>query len=113
MGTPESRVPPLHLELRGVSRRSTLFVIQCVPHKGSLMHVDVFRGTGRMFAVIESGGANNLPEKYGPWSLFKTIELVRGQAQLGVDVDDCLDDIARHGIHVTDAHVRVTEQVIG
>jgi hypothetical protein len=77
------------------------------------MHVDVFRGTGRMFAVIESGGANNLPEKYGPWSLFKTIELVRGRAQLGVDVDDCLDDIARHGIHVTDAHVRVTEQVIG
>jgi hypothetical protein len=77
------------------------------------MQVDVFRGTGRVFAVIESGGANNLPEKYGPWSLFKTIELVRGQARPGVDVDDCLDDIARHGIHVTDAHVRITEQVIG
>jgi hypothetical protein len=77
------------------------------------MRVDVFRGTGRVFAVIESGGKDNLPEKYGPWSLFKTIELVRGQAQPGVHVDDCLDDIARHGIHVTDAHVRITEQAIG
>jgi hypothetical protein len=77
------------------------------------MQVDVFRGTGRVFAVIESGGANKLPEKYEPWSLFKTIELVRGQAQPGVDVDDCLDDIARYGIHVTDAHVRITNQVIG
>ena len=77
------------------------------------MQVDVFRGTGRVFAVIESGGKDNLPEKYGPWSLFKTIELVRGQAQPGVHVDDCLDDIARNGIHVTDAHVRITELVIG
>ena len=77
------------------------------------MQVDVFRGTGGVFAVIESGGKRNLPEKYRPWSLFKTIELVRGQAQPGADVDDCLDDIARHGIHVTDAHIRITEQVIG
>ncbi len=75
--------------------------------------VDILRGTGRVFAMIESGGTNKLLEKYGPWSPFKTIELVRGQAQPGVDVDECLDDIARHGIHVTDAHVRITEQVIG
>jgi hypothetical protein len=76
------------------------------------MKVHVFRGIGRVFAVTESSSANDLPERYGPWALFKTIEVVRGQAQPGIDVDDCLDDIARHGIHVTDAHVRITEQAI-
>jgi hypothetical protein len=39
--------------------------------------------------------------------------LVRGQTQPDIDVDDCLDDVARYGIHVTDAHVRITEQAIG
>jgi hypothetical protein len=76
------------------------------------MQVAVFRGIGRVFAVTESGGVTNLPERYGPWTLFKTIELERGQAQPGIDVTQCLDDIARHGIHVTDAHVRITEQAI-
>jgi hypothetical protein len=77
------------------------------------MQVHVLRGIGRVFAVTESSGVNNLPERYGPWTPFKTIELVRGEAQPGIDVDDCLDDIARHGIHVTDAHIRITEQAIG
>jgi hypothetical protein len=77
------------------------------------MQVQVFRGTGRVFAFTERSDANALPERYAPWTLFKTVELVRGQAQPGVDVDDCLDDIAHYGIHVTDAHVRITEQAIG
>jgi hypothetical protein len=77
------------------------------------MQVHVFRGNGRVFAVTETNSGNNLPERYAPWTPFKTIELVRGRAQPGIDVDDCLDDIARYGIHVTDAHVRITEQAIG
>jgi hypothetical protein len=76
------------------------------------MQVNVFRGLGRVFAVTESSSANDLPERYGPWAFFKAIEVVRGQAQPGVDVDDCLDDIALYGVHVTDAHVRVTELAI-
>lgn len=66
-----------------------------------------------MFAVTESSRPDNLPEQYGPWVHFKTIEAVRGQSQPGIHIDDCLDDIATHGIHVTDAHVRITEQAIG
>lgn len=77
------------------------------------MRIHVFRGTGRVFACTGDGSIANLPERYGPWTPFKTIEVVRGQAQPGLDVDQCLDDIARHGIHVTDAHVRITEQAIG
>jgi hypothetical protein len=77
------------------------------------MQVHVFRGTGRVFAVTEGSNVNDLPELYAPWTPFKTIELVRGQTQPGIDVDDCLDDITRYGIHVTDAHVRITEQAIG
>jgi hypothetical protein len=77
------------------------------------MQLHVFRGVGRVFAFTESSSADDLPERYAPWSLFKSIDVVRGQAQPGVDVDDCLRDIARFGIHVTDAHVRITEQAIG
>jgi hypothetical protein len=76
------------------------------------MQVQVFRGTGRVFAFIEGSSANDLPERYAPWTLFRTIEVVRGQAQPGFDVDDCLDDIGRYGIHVTDAHIRITEQAM-
>jgi hypothetical protein len=77
------------------------------------MQVHVFRGIDRVFAFTESSSIDNLPERYAPWTPFKTIEVVRGEAQPGLNVDDCLDDIARHGIHVTDAHVRITEQAIG
>jgi hypothetical protein len=77
------------------------------------MQVHVFRGTGRVFAVAETRNVTSLPECYAPWTPFKTIELVRGQVQPGIDVDDCLDDIAQYGIHVTDSHVRITEQAIG
>jgi hypothetical protein len=77
------------------------------------MQVHVFRGTGRVFAVTEGSSVSDLPELYAPWTPFKTIVLVRGQTQPGIDVDGCLDDMARYGIHVTDAHVRITEQAIG
>jgi hypothetical protein len=81
--------------------------------KETAMQVQVFRGIGRVFAVTESGNADILPERYAPWTPFKTLELVPGQTQPGLKVDDCLDDIARYGIHVTDAHVRITEQAVG
>lgn len=77
------------------------------------MQVHVFRGVGRVFAVTESSNMDNLPARYAPWTPVKSIEVVRGQPQSGLNVDECLDDIARHGIHVTDAHVRITEQAIG
>jgi hypothetical protein len=76
------------------------------------MQVHIFRGTGRVFAFTERG-VDGLPERYAPWTPFKTIEVVRGQPQQSFNVDDCLDDIARYGIHVTDAHVRITEQAVG
>jgi hypothetical protein len=77
------------------------------------MKVHLFRGVGRVFAVTESSNIDNLPARYAPWTAVKTFEVVRGQPQPGVNVDECLDDIARFGIHVTDAHVRITEQAIG
>jgi hypothetical protein len=77
------------------------------------MQVHIFRGTGRVFAFTGRGGTDGLPDRYAPWSPFKTVEVVRGEAQRGFNVDDCLDDIARYGIHVTDAHARITEQALG
>ncbi len=77
------------------------------------MLVEIFRGAGRIFAVIETGRVDELPERYGPWTHFKTIELARGQTQPGLNVEECLDDLEQHGIHVTDAHMRITGQAIG
>ena len=77
------------------------------------MQVQLYRGTGRVFAVTASDSTVTLPERHGPWTPFKTIEITRGQAQPGLHVEECLDDIERHGIHVTDAHRRITEEAIG
>lgn len=77
------------------------------------MKVDLFRGRDRLFAAVASGSGVVPPEAYGPWTAFKSLELVPGQVQPGLAVDECLDDIERFGMHVTDAHVRITEQAIG
>jgi len=76
------------------------------------MQVHIFRGEGRVFAFTRDSNCGNLPARYGPWSTFKSVELARGQTHPGVNVEECLDDIEQHGLHVTDAHVRITEQAI-
>ena len=76
------------------------------------MQVHIFRGEGRIFGFTGDSEGRNLPVKHGPWSAFKTLELVRGQQEPGVNVEECLDDMERHGLHVTDAHARITEQAI-
>ena len=35
-----------------------------------------------------------------------------GHPMPGVDVDECLGDLETFGVHVTDAHVRITEQAL-
>ncbi|RNF84482.1 hypothetical protein [Montanilutibacter psychrotolerans] len=77
------------------------------------MQVHIFRGPGRVFAFTTDASGANLPTKYAPWDAFKAVELQTGVPTPGVDVDDCLHDIEVHGIHVTDAHVRITEDAIG
>jgi hypothetical protein len=77
------------------------------------MQVHAFRGTGRVFGFTKDATGSNLPQQYGPWSPFKTLEMSRsGEPQPGVRVDECLDDIEKHGIHITEAHVRITDRVI-
>ena len=76
------------------------------------MRLYLFRGTGRVFGVTADDAGSNLPEAPGPWQSFKVLDLERGQAQPGLDVDECLDDIEAHGIHITDAHMRITDQFV-
>ena len=73
------------------------------------MRVHIFRGIGRIFGFTEDETGENLPSQYGPWTAFKTLEMTRGEAQPGVNVDECLDDIDDYGFHLTDAHVRITQ----
>ena len=77
------------------------------------MRVHSFRGTGRVFGFTEQATGANLPSQYGPWSAFKTLELDRGgEPTPGVNTKECLDDIEKHGFHITDAHVRITEEIV-
>ena len=75
------------------------------------MQVHIFRGTGRIFGFTEDTTGANLPPQYGTWCAFKTLDITRGEAQVGVNANECLDDIEKHGFHLTDAHVRITEHV--
>lgn len=76
------------------------------------MQAHIFKGPGRIFAVTTDAAGANLPSKYAPWTAFKTIELQKGVATPGLDVEECWNDLETHGLHVTDAHVRITEQAL-
>lgn len=75
------------------------------------MQVYLFRGLGRVFGITTVETGDNLPAKFAPWTAFKTIELNRGETVAGVDSEECLDDIEAYGFHVTDAHVRIIQDV--
>ena len=72
------------------------------------MRVHLFRGPGRVFAATADESGGNLPTRYAPWTPFKTLEIERGDEVPGLNVDECLDDLASHGHYLTDAHVRIT-----
>ena len=76
------------------------------------MQVHIFRGPDRIFGFTAHSDGTNLPSQYAPWTAFKTIELTRGTTQAGVNVTECLDDIEKHGFHLTDVHVRTTERAV-
>lgn len=77
------------------------------------MLVHIFRGAGRVFAATQDATGSNLPSQYGPWTAFKTLDLKRdGEPTPGLNTSECLDDIQKYGLYVTDAHVRITERVV-
>ncbi len=76
------------------------------------MQVHIFRGPGRIFGITAKPSGANLPQKYAPWTAFKTIELRAGERTPGLDVEQCLSDLNTYGVHLTDAHVRITEEAI-
>jgi hypothetical protein len=74
--------------------------------------IHLFRGPGRIFAATAAADGANLPPDYGPWTSFKSLEIEAGKPQPGLDVDACLEDVHAHGFHLTDAHVRITDQAV-
>lgn len=77
------------------------------------MIIQVFRGAGRVCAFVRVELQEALPRRYGPWECLASIELTRGEAHPSVLVNDCLDDIADFGVHVTDAGIRITPDALG
>ena len=76
------------------------------------MMIHIFRGPDRVFGFTPEIDGNRLPTQYGPWTAFKSLEMNKGEAQPGVDVDECLADVLAHGFHLTGAHIRITEQAL-
>lgn len=76
------------------------------------MQVHIFKGPDRVFAFTADPLGANLPPMYAPWTAFKTVELQNDIPTPGVDVNDCLRDLEAYGVHITDAHVRITEDAI-
>lgn len=76
------------------------------------MQIHIFRGPGRVFGFTEDVAGANLPARFAPWVSFRSMELSRGQVTPGFDSGECLDDMAAHGFHITDAHVRITDKVV-
>jgi len=76
------------------------------------MLVHTFKGQGRVFGFTLEEAGTNLPQRCGPWTLFKSIEMQRDEPHAGVNVNACLDDIDAHGFHLTDAHQRITHLAI-
>ena len=66
-----------------------------------------------MFGCTRDATGSNLPQKFAPWTPFKSLELARdGKPTPGVDTTECLDDVEKYGFHVTDAHVRITDSLV-
>jgi hypothetical protein len=77
------------------------------------MQIYIFRGPGRVFGCTPDATGANLPSQFAPWNAFKSIELRRGgESTPGVNADECLDDVEKYGFHITDAHVRITENAV-
>jgi hypothetical protein len=36
----------------------------------------------------------------------------KGERTSGVDADECLRDLKTYGVHVTDAHLRITQEAL-
>lgn len=76
------------------------------------MLVHIFRGPGRVFGVTQDQAGTNLPLRFAPWNHFKSAELDRERATPGINSGECIDDITQYGFHITDAHVRITDQFV-
>jgi hypothetical protein len=76
------------------------------------MQVHLFRGPDRVFGFTGDSSGENLPPQFAPWSHFKTVEMKQGESMPGVNVVECLADLETFGVHVTDAHVRITGQAV-
>jgi hypothetical protein len=76
------------------------------------MRAHLFRDPGRIFAVTTDSTGLKLPKKYAPWTALKTVELEKDILTPGLDVNECLQDLENYDVHITDAHIHITEDAI-
>jgi hypothetical protein len=71
--------------------------------------VGTLSGVATVWREHQAGA--NLPWQFSPWTHFKSIDLSL-DGEPGVDANEWLEDIEKHGFHITEAHVCITERAI-
>ena len=83
------------------------------PFSGETLQIHIFRGKDQIFGFTADPEGFNLPSSHGPWRIFRIVSLSRGGRPFpGVQIESCLNDIEKHGVHVTDTQIRITDIVI-
>ena len=77
------------------------------------MQIHLFRADSRVFGATRAEDGANLPAGFGAWTPFRMVEMNPGETMPGIDVDECLADVADYGFHLTDAHERITHLTAG
>lgn len=73
------------------------------------MHVYVFSGQGSIIGYSADLSGANLPERFGPWSMTRALDMVVGETRRpSVDTNACLHDIETIGYHLTERGQRIT-----
>ena len=88
------------------------------------MEVTIYKGRRSpapgvsQFLVLPKGESTSVVpdevlKELGELSLFKELDMQRGESRVAVDVDTVLSGVEEKGYHVTRTEVKISEKVIG
>jgi hypothetical protein len=68
------------------------------------MRVHIFKAAGNLFGFTREATGDNLPADRGPWTPFKSIEIVEDHPapRIGVNEADIIGGIENQGFYLTD-----------
>jgi len=75
------------------------------------MQVNVFKGRGNWYGFTATWDAADLPIDHGPWTLWKSLDMNRGETpRWGISTDAVLDAIQKGGTFATETRIEVKKK---